>query len=71
MVGWHHRLNGLEFEQGMGDSEGQGTLCVLQSMGSESTGHNLVTKQQQQCFQHSPFYTSDSFILYLEVCISY
>ena len=23
MVGWHHRLNGLEFEQTQGDSEGQ------------------------------------------------
>ena len=33
MVGWHHRLNGHEFEQGVGDSERQGRLCVLQSMG--------------------------------------
>ena len=24
MVGWHHRLNGHEFEQAPGDSEGQG-----------------------------------------------
>ena len=24
MVGWHHRLNGHEFEQALGDSEGQG-----------------------------------------------
>ena len=71
MAGWHHRLNGHEFEQGMGVSEGRGRLCVLQSMGSESTGNNLVTKQQQQYFPHSPLYTSNSFILYLEVCISY
>ena len=26
MVGWHHQLNGLEFEQTLGDSEGQGSL---------------------------------------------
>ena len=26
MVGWHHRLNGHEFEQTPGDSEGQGSL---------------------------------------------
>ena len=26
MVGWHHRLNGHEFEQAPGDSEGQGSL---------------------------------------------
>ena len=31
MVGWHHRLNGREFEQTPGDSEGQGSLvcCSL------------------------------------------
>ena len=26
MVEWHHRLNGHEFEQTLGDSEGQGSL---------------------------------------------
>jgi len=26
MVGWHHRLNGHEFEQALGDGEGQGSL---------------------------------------------
>ena len=26
MIGWHHRLNGHEFEQAPGDSEGQGSL---------------------------------------------
>ena len=25
MVGWYHRLNGHEFEQTLGDSEGQGS----------------------------------------------
>ena len=28
MVGWHHRLNGHELEQTLGDSEGQG-MSVL------------------------------------------
>ena len=28
MVGWHHHLNGLEFEQVPGDSEGQEALCA-------------------------------------------
>ena len=27
MVGWHHRLNGHEFEQTVGDGEGQGGLA--------------------------------------------
>ena len=26
MVDWHHGLNGLEFKQALGDSEGQGSL---------------------------------------------
>ena len=26
IIGWHHRLNGHEFEQTLGDSEGQGSL---------------------------------------------
>ena len=26
MVGWHHRYNGHEFEQTLGDSEGPGSL---------------------------------------------
>ena len=25
MVGWHHQLDGCEFEQAPGDSEGQGS----------------------------------------------
>ena len=27
MVGWHHRLNGHEFEQALRDGEGQGSLA--------------------------------------------
>ena len=26
VVGWHHQLNGHEFEQALGDGEGQGRL---------------------------------------------
>ena len=26
MVGWHHQLNGHEFKQTQGDSEGQGRM---------------------------------------------
>ena len=26
MVGWHHQLNGPEFEETLGDSEGQASL---------------------------------------------
>ena len=29
IVGWHHRLNGHEFEQALGDGEGQGSLACF------------------------------------------
>ena len=33
MVGCHHRLNGHEFEQTLGDSEGQGSLACCSPWG--------------------------------------
>ena len=27
IVGWHHQLNGREFEQALGDGDGQGSLA--------------------------------------------
>ena len=33
MVGWHHRLNGLEFEQAPGAGDGQGGLACSDSWG--------------------------------------
>ena len=48
IVGWHHQLNGHEFEQIPGDGEGQGSL-VCCSPWSCRVGHNLATKQQKNC----------------------
>ena len=48
MVGWHHLLNGHEFEQTLGDGEGQESLALLQSMGSQRVRHDLVTEQQRE-----------------------
>ena len=44
MVGWHHRLNGHEFESTLGDGEGQGNLVCYCPWGSQRSRHNLVTK---------------------------
>ena len=33
VVGWHHRLNGHEFAQTLGDSEGQGSLVCYSPWG--------------------------------------
>ena len=37
MVGWHHRLNGHEFEQTPGDSEGQGGLACCSLWGRKES----------------------------------
>ena len=33
LVGWHHRFNGCEFEQALGDGEGQGSLVCCSPWG--------------------------------------
>ena len=33
MVGWHHRLDGREFEQGPGVGDGQGSLACCSPRG--------------------------------------
>ena len=45
MVGWHHCLSGHEFDQALGDGEGQGSL-VCCSPGVERVKHHLTTEQQ-------------------------
>ena len=52
MVGWHHRLNGREFEQPLGDSEGQGRLACCSPWGCKESDatewlnntHNMAAK---------------------------
>ena len=38
VVGWHHWLNGHEFEQTLGDSEGQGSLVCCSPRGHKELG---------------------------------
>ena len=33
MVGWHHQLDGHEFEQALGDGDGQGSLTCCSPCG--------------------------------------
>ena len=37
MVGWHYQLNGHEFEQALGDSEGQGNLACCSPWGPKGS----------------------------------
>ena len=42
MVGWHHRLNGHEFEQAPGVGDGQGSLFYCSTWGHKESD---VTEQ--------------------------
>ena len=44
---WLDSINGHEFEQTQGDSEGQGRLACCSPWGLQRVGHNLMTEQQQ------------------------
>ena len=37
MVGWHHQLNGHEFEQALGVGDGQGGLACYSSRGRKES----------------------------------
>ena len=49
MAGWHHRLDGREFEQTLGDGEGQGSLACCSPWGgkeldpTQRLNNNMVT----------------------------
>ena len=47
MAGWHHPLNRHEFEQTLGDSEGQGNLVCYSPWGT-----NHLHKQYQAFKEH-------------------
>ena len=51
MIGWHYGLN--EFEQIQGDSERQGKPGMLQLVGLQRIGHDLVTEQQTNVVNYS------------------
>jgi len=50
MVGWHHPLDGHEFEQILGDSEGQGSLACYSPWGRKESH---MTEQLNDKQQHS------------------
>ena len=37
MIGWHHQLNGHEFEQTLGDGERQGSLVCCRRLGHKES----------------------------------
>ena len=56
MVGWHHQLDGYEFEQAPRDGEGQGSLACYSPWGHKMSDTN---EQLNDCSEYI-FYTTDT-----------
>ena len=44
MIGWHHQLDGHEFEQALGVSDGQGSLVYCSPWGRKELGMTELLK---------------------------
>ena len=55
MVGWHHRLNGHDFEQALEDGGGQGTLVSCSPCGhkKQDTTEQLNKNKMQECIKNN------------------
>ena len=62
MVGWHHRLNGPEFEQILGASEGQGSMVCCGSWGHKELD---TTEQANNKDQTTPTWVISDIMLSL------
>ena len=49
MVGWHHRLDGLEFEQAAGVGEGQGSLVCYSLWGCKESDMTELLNNNNLC----------------------
>ena len=59
MVRWHHQLNGLEFEQTQGDSEGQRSLVCCSPWGCKKESYDKPRqriKKQRYHFANKGLY---------------
>ena len=53
MVGWHHRLNGHEFEQALGVGDGQGRLVCGSSQGRKESDMTERLNSTECDFYHN------------------
>ena len=69
MVGWHYWLNGHEFEQALGDSEGQGSLAWCSSWGHKEshTTEQLNNHSRVGWVQNPGLYLSHFFSAYFQI----
>ena len=60
MVGWHHQLSGHEFEQILGDGEGQGSLegCSLWGCKESDTAEQQSNNHKRKPMSSQPLHDS-------------
>ena len=56
MAGWHHQLNGTEFEWTPGVGDGQGGLACCDSWGCKESVTNERLNRTELCFLRNGFY---------------
>ena len=66
MVGWHHRLNGHEFEQGPGVGNGQRSVADYSPWGRKES--NMI--EEPNPAQHSAAYGSNSVSSVTQLCLA-
>ena len=59
MVGWHHRLDGRQFEQALGVGDGQGRLACCSPWGHKELDtteqlNNILTKDSMSSAYYLP-----------------
>ena len=52
MVGWHHRLNGHEFGQALGDGEGQESLACCSPRGRKELNMTEQLNNKIRVYQY-------------------
>ena len=57
IVGWHHRLTGHEFEQALGDGEGQGRLACCNPWGHKEADMTVRLNINNNAYSENIMFT--------------
>ena len=71
MVGWHHRLNGHEFEQALGIGDGQGSLVCCSSWGCKELDMTEWLNWTEPCALACALFSTEWSYLLSEVYMAY
>ena len=67
MVGWQHQLNEHEFEQILGDSEGQGKLVCCGPQGRKESDYLTIEQKQENIYT----YNQQPHTFYSVLCVNH